>query len=55
MIPKTATPNATASSPDMDAIPPEGGSYLRQADGSLIRTDGPEAVTPATSTDTPKE
>ncbi len=32
----------TPLAPDMDALPPGGGSYTRLPDGSLLRNDAPE-------------
>lgn len=43
----------TPSAPDMDALPPGGGSYTRLPDGSLVRTDDVELAAPqADQTDT---
>jgi len=41
----TATPQAPI---DMDALPPAGGSYTRQPDGTLVlNTPAPEPAAPA--------
>ena len=34
----------TITAPDMDALPPAGGSYIRLPDGSLVRTDDHDQV-----------
>lgn len=42
----SASPAATPA-PDMDALPPGGGSYTRQPDGTLVPTPAADTTTPA--------
>ena len=51
--PATAT-TATPAAPVADALPHEGGSYIRQADGTLVRASTAPAPAPA-ATDTPAQ
>lgn len=43
---KARTP-ARTSGADNHELPTQGGSYIRQGDGSLLRMEGPDAEAPA--------
>ena len=43
----SASPAAPPPAPDMDALPPGGGSYTRQPDGTLVPTPAADTTTPA--------
>lgn len=43
-----AAPHPAATpAPDMDALPPGGGSYTRQPDGTLVPNPAADTTTPA--------
>jgi len=43
---QTSASPATPPAPDMDALPPGGGSYTRQPDGTLVPTPAADTTTP---------